>query len=271
VGFIAWELTCATPLLNLRVFGFGAFSACCVVSFMLGLGIFASTYIIPMFVQLVQGYTPTRSGLLLMPPGLVLGVMFPLAGMLSDRMSPMPPVIAGLALFGYSNWLCGDADTNTPFWVFAGWIMLGRVGSGLMSPALNAGALRALPAALLAQGSGAVNFVRMLGGALGVNLLSVFIDRRMVFHGDALATAQAQGNVAAGAAVQQLTIMLAHWGNPFGSRLAGGSHPAAAAFLEAMLVPKARLFAYKDGFLIVAVLFFFALVPALLIPRKKPA
>ena len=80
VAFIGWEFRCRAPLLDLRVFASGGFSASCFVAFTFGVGIFGSTYIVPMFVQLVQGYTATRAGLLLMPAGLVLGVMFPLAG-----------------------------------------------------------------------------------------------------------------------------------------------------------------------------------------------
>ena len=268
-AFMAWELTHPTPLLNLRVFANAGFAASCVVSFALGVGIFGSTYIVPMFVQIVQGYTPTRCGLLLMPAGLMLAVVFPIAGQISDRMPPWIPVVLGLALFGWSNWLCGDANVNTPFWTFAAWIAFGRIGSGLMMPALNAGALRALPVALLAQGSGAVNFVRQLGGALGVNLISVFIERRTAFHGEALAQAMTPATQAAATTVQNLGFMLAHWGNPFGTRLPGGTPPAAVAYMETMLVPQARLFAYQDGFMIVAVMFVFVLVPALMMPRRR--
>ena len=78
----------------------------------------------------MQGYTPTRSGLLLMPAGFVLAMVFPLAGHFGDRLPPWLPVMAGLALFGLSNWLCGGADVDTPFWSLAMWIVMGRVGLG---------------------------------------------------------------------------------------------------------------------------------------------
>ncbi len=130
VAFVAWELTYRSPLLNLRVFANGGFTASCLVAFALGVGIYGSTYIVPLFVQLVQGYTPTRSGLLLMPAGFVLGMVFPLAGHLGDRLPPWAPIMAGLALFGLSNWLCGGADVDTPFWSLAGWIVVGRIGLG---------------------------------------------------------------------------------------------------------------------------------------------
>jgi EmrB/QacA subfamily drug resistance transporter len=269
VAFVAWELTDRMPLLNLRVFANGGFSASCLVAFALGVGIFGSTYIVPMFVQLVQGYTPTRTGLLLMPAGIALAFASPLGGQLADRLPPWVPIMTGLALFGVSNWLCGAVDVDTPFWLLAGWIALGRIGSGLITPALNAGALRALPAELLAQGSGAVNFVRQLGAALGVNLLSVLVDRRTIFHGDALAQAMTPATSAASAAVQQLSLIEAHWGNPFGTRLPTGVPPAIMSYLEAMLVPKAQLLAYQDGFIVVAVMFFIALLPAWLMRRKK--
>ncbi|WP_083764818.1 hypothetical protein [Sodalis glossinidius] len=57
------------PLLSLRVFANSVFSAGCVVAFAIGAGIYGSTYIITLFVQTVQGFTATRSGLLLMPAG----------------------------------------------------------------------------------------------------------------------------------------------------------------------------------------------------------
>ncbi|TKI06527.1 DHA2 family efflux MFS transporter permease subunit [Martelella alba] len=261
-GFILWELFAPQPLLSLRVFNNLRFSAACVVAFALGAGIYGSTYIVPLFVQTVQGFTPTRSGLLLMPSGLVLGLIFPIAGQLSDRMPPHLPVMAGLAIFALSSLLSGGVDVNTPFWTLAGWVVLGRIGLGVMLPALNAGGLRALPPDKLAQGSGSLNFIRQLGGAFGVNVLSVVIDRRTTFHGDALAQALTADNAAAAEAINRLSILFSHWGNPFGTRLPEGVPPGAMSYLESMLVPKAQMFAYQDGFYVVAIFFFLAIIPA---------
>jgi len=270
-GFIFWELIAAQPLLSLRVFKNARFSAACVVAFALGTGIYGSTYIVPLFVQTIQGFTPTRSGLLLMPSGLVLGLIFPLAGQLSDRVPPHLPVMVGLTIFGLSSWLSGGADVDTPFWTMASWVVLGRIGLGVMLPALNAGGLRALPADKLAQGSGSLNFVRQLGGAFGVNLLSVIIDRRTSFHGDALAQALTADNAAAAESINRLLVLFTHWGNPFGTRLPEGVHPGSMYYLESMLVPKAQLLAYQDGFYVVAVFFFLALIPAWFMRGKNRA
>ena len=84
-AFLAWELHTPSPMLELHLFAKRSFAGAAIVSFIFGAGIFGSTYLIPLFVQTVQGYTPTRAGLLLMPSGLVMGVMFPIAGRLIDR------------------------------------------------------------------------------------------------------------------------------------------------------------------------------------------
>lgn len=262
-AFIAYELYTPHPLLNLRVFAFRRFSASCAVAFALGAGIYGTTYIVPLFVQSVQGYTPTRSGLLLMPSGFILALIFPIAGHLSDRVPPHIQITAGLLLFGLGCWLSGGVDVDTPFWTLALWVVLGRIGLGLMVPALNAGALRAVPPDRLAQASGSLNFVRQLGGAFGVNLLSVLIDRRTTFHGDMLAQALTPANSAGIESFTRLGIIFAHWGNPFGSRLPTGVHPGSMAFLETELIPKAQLFAFQDGFYACAIVFFLAIIPAL--------
>ncbi|MEC5319376.1 DHA2 family efflux MFS transporter permease subunit [Brenneria populi subsp. brevivirga] len=264
-AFIVYELRAPHPLLSLRVFSNPAFSAGCIVAFALGAGIYASTYIIPLFVQGIQGYTPTRSGLLLMPAGLALGCVFPIAGSISDRMAPHIPVVVGLALFGLSCWLSSWADTDTPFWTLAWWIVIGRIGLGLMLPAMNAGSLRALPPETLAQGAGSLNFIRQLGGALGVNLLSVFIERRSAFHGEILAQSLTRGNAVGDDAMRQLSVLYAHWGNPFGEPLSAGVNPGVMEFIERMLAPQAQMFAYQDGFYMVAMCFFAAIIPALFI------
>lgn len=62
--------------MNLRVFSHGGFAAAAVVAFIYGGAIFGSTYLLPLLVQIVQGYTPTRSGLIMMPGGLAVAFVF---------------------------------------------------------------------------------------------------------------------------------------------------------------------------------------------------
>ncbi|MBC5763016.1 DHA2 family efflux MFS transporter permease subunit [Ramlibacter sp. GTP1] len=263
MAFFWWELRTASPMLNLKLFSIPAFSAASVVAFIFGAGIYGSTYLVPLFVQTVQGYTATRSGLLLMPAGLVLGVIFPLAGRLTDRTSPHMPIVLGLIVFATSSALMAQADTNTSFLAFAWWLVLGRIGLAFIMTSLNAGALGTVPHAMLGQGSGAINFVRQLGGALGVNLLSVALERRSQLYTQTFAATQDAANTASAEALRQLSALYAHAGLTEGVALAASSQ-----FLGSVVAAQGSMMAFRDSFRMVSVIFMIGVIPAVFIHRQ---
>ncbi|MGM0633076.1 MAG: MDR family MFS transporter [Pseudomonadota bacterium] len=229
LGFIRREWLVESPLLDLRLFRHRGYVASLVVAFIFGAGIYGSTYLIPLLVQNIRGYSPIESGLLLMPAGFVLAAVFPLSGHLADRYPEYRVLIVGLLLFALSSWLLVHIDLQTSFITLVWWIIVGRIGLGLMLPGLNAGALRALPDLLVSQGTGALNFVRQLGGAIGVNLLALFLHYRSLRHVPELA------REGAGVSEEQLRAAATIQGNIPG---------------------------YQDSFLLVAVICLLAVLPA---------
>jgi len=264
VGFVLWELRTDAPMLNPRLFAVRGFACSAAVGLVYGAALFGSTYLVPLFVQTIQGYTATRAGLLLMPAGLAMVVVFPIAGRIADRMPPWAPIGAGLVLFGVSALLMVGIGTDTPFWTFAMWILVGRIGFGLAMPSMNAGALRALPAHWVGQGSGAVNFARQFGGALGVNLLSIQLERQTAQHAQALNATQ-EGGGAMREALAEIERILAQDGIADGVRQA-----MAQDYLAQMLLSQASMLAFRDTFLTVAVACLLALVPVAIM-RRRPA
>jgi MFS transporter, DHA2 family, multidrug resistance protein len=263
-AFVWWERLTTRPMLDLRLFARLPFASAAIVSFIMGAGLFGSTYLLPVFVQTIQGMTPTEAGLLLMPAGFVLVLVFPLAGRLTDRLRPGVLVGTGMIIFAWSSWLMAQVDANTAFWLLAWWTVLSRIGLGLVFPALSAASLRVLPAALVAQGSGAVNFTRQLGGAFGVNLLAVALERRTMFHADVLTATQTADDSTTAAALEQVAA-LAH-----AAPLPDGQQVAAALwFLGQTIYAQANILAYRDGFLITAVVFAAALLPTWLLDRAR--
>lgn len=262
VAFVLWERRTARPMLDLQLFASGPYAAACLVSFVLGAGLFGSTYLLPIFVQTIQGMTPTEAGLLLMPAGFMLVLVFPLAGRLSDRLPPGILIGGGLIVFALSAYLMSFADVHTGFWLLAGWTVLSRIGLGLIFPALSVSALRVLPAQLVAQGSGSINFTRQLGGAFGVNLLAVMLERRTVFHADMLAATQTPDNATTTAFLTQVAHLMNGAGLPDFQQL-----PAAAWFLGRAIYLQASTLAYHDGFLLTAAVFMAALLPTWLLDR----
>jgi EmrB/QacA subfamily drug resistance transporter len=182
-AFIAWEFRAAAPLLALRLFSGGGFRATALVALAYGLGLFGTTYLIPVFVQDVAGYSPSRAGALLILPGLALAVTIALAGRWTDRVEPRRIVIAGLVLFGLSSLLLAFAGRGTGFALLGLWLTIGRVGLGMIIPALSVAAVQALDEHYIAYAASSVNFVRQLGGTIGVNLLAMLLEWRLGVHG----------------------------------------------------------------------------------------
>jgi DHA2 family multidrug resistance protein len=179
IGFVAWELRAREPMLSLRLFRHGVFRSASLVALAYGAGLFGTTYLIPVFVQDVAHYSAAGAGSLMFLPGLALAVSIAIGGRLTDRHEPRFIMIAGLALFAAGSALFAWTGSQTWYWTFVAWLVVGRVGLGMLIPALNVGAVQSLTGNELAQASSAINFLRQLGGAAGVNLLAVFLEHRL--------------------------------------------------------------------------------------------
>jgi len=263
--FLWWELRTDHPLVNLKVFSNVAFSAAAAVACIFGVGLFGSTYLVPLYVQTVQHFTPLSAGLLLMPAGIVMGIAMPIAGYLSDRIAARNMIFAGLLCFGISSFWLARVDANMPFWSIAWAVIFSRIGLAIIKPSLNVAALRALQPELLSQGAGMINFARQLGGAFGVNLLSVTLDRRTFFHSDTLTATQTPGNSATAELLRSIQALLARSGVPEDLQAAG-----ALNYLGKVIYAQAYTLGFRDSFLVVGVVFTIALIPAWIMGRTNP-
>lgn len=174
VLFVRRERRTDHPLMHIRLMANPAFRAASLGALALGLALFGSTYLIPLFVQSPPlSYSATEAGLLMLPAGVVLGIVFPYAGRLADRRPARGLIIAGILVFAASTSLFALSDVAVGFGWLALWAIIGRIGLGFMLPALSTGALNPLATHELGHGSGIINFMRMLGGAYGVNAVAL--------------------------------------------------------------------------------------------------
>jgi EmrB/QacA subfamily drug resistance transporter len=176
VLFVRRERATSHPLLNVRLFRRRSFLFATLGAAALGLALFGSTYLVPLFVQSALEFSATEAGLLMLPAGLVLGLTFPLAGRLADQRSARSLVLFGISMFALSAVLFAISDISLGFGWLALWTVFGRIGLGFMLPALSTGALNPLEAHELGAGSSTINFTRQLGGAFGVNMVALTIE-----------------------------------------------------------------------------------------------
>ena len=266
IVFVVWENHTVEPMLNLQVFLNKRFVAAAVVSTIMGAGLYGSTYLVPLFLQTIQELTPTASGLLMMPAGLFMAFVFLIGGELSDRFPSRVLIISGLALFALSSVLLSTVDLNTPYWSLVWWAIVGRVGLGLIFPSLNRTALSVLSFDLLAQGAGALNFLRQLGSAFGVNLIAIELERRTSFFRDVFFTTQGEVNsLAMEETIRQVQLLLTPAGLSYVEQIG-----VSMGYLSQAIATQAGIMGFRDSFLIVGVLFLACLIPAWFMPGDVP-
>jgi len=189
--FVWWQGRLARaggePLMNLALFDYRQFAMGSVVAFIYGTALFGSTYLLPVYLQLALSLSPSYVGTILLPAGVVLAATIAFVGRLADRQPTYLLVSTGLALLAASFALMLTVGLGSSVWLLVAWATLGRIGLGFILPSLNLGAMRGLARELIAQGSSAISFLRMLGGAAGVSLCGIVLEWRLAAHGDSLA------------------------------------------------------------------------------------
>lgn len=183
VVFVMWQLRASDPLMDMRLYSYRQFSAGAVVALIYGAGLFGSTYLLPVYMQMALNYTPSRAGLVLLPAGVALALTIVVAGRMTQRVSPHYQVSLGLALLSLSFLLMATGTPSTPYLLLVALAVLGRIGLGCILPSLTLGSMRGVDFSLIAQGSSCINFVRQLGGAIGVSLAGVGLQWRLNQHG----------------------------------------------------------------------------------------
>lgn len=181
-AFVVHEWRSAAPLLDLRLVRYRTFRMGAVVAFVYGMGLFGSTYLIPVFMQTALHFSPSEAGVALLPAGLVLAGTIPLAGRLADRVAAFKLVAGGLALLGASFVLLGAVGVGTALWVLMTWAAIGRVGLGFVLPSLTLGAMGGLTKEEISQGSSGISLTRQLGGAVGISVVGIVLEWRLKVH-----------------------------------------------------------------------------------------
>jgi MFS transporter, DHA2 family, multidrug resistance protein len=265
VAFVWWEGKAKRPLLDFSLFRNPRFACAMAVSFIFGICLFGSAYVVPVFAQIVQGYSAMRAGWLLAAAGGIMILMFPLSGRMADTVPPNLLISSGLFIFGTGFIFIHTVDVNTSFLVMAGLSAFTRIGLSCVITPLNATSLRYVPPEKLANASSNANFFRQLGGGMGIAILVAVLDTRITFHASNLSATQTPANLVSTDAVNTISDMLLTTGIPESVRQA-----VATDYLGRIVYANASMFGFQDVFLTLALITLSALVPAWFLRKPKP-
>ncbi|MCE9679912.1 DHA2 family efflux MFS transporter permease subunit [Shewanella sp. AS1] len=264
--FVYIQLKKSAPLVNLRLLGQRDFALSTIAYFLLGLALFASIYMIPLYLSQIHNYTPLEIGEVIMWMGFPQLLVLPLVPRLVERFDARYLAAFGFALFGLSNYLNSQMTLD-----FAGdQMVLAQIVRALGQPfvivPIGIVATMHLHKSENASASTVLNVIRNLGGACGIALVSTLIDVQYRTHfADMKQTVSAVSSQAY-EYLNQTTQML----------IQGGSDPITAkaqanALLAKTMMQQAYIQAYNDVFLIISGLLLIAVLSVVLIRKPTQA
>jgi len=262
VGFLLSQRRRGASLLDLSLFKNKLYLTSVIITALSAVGNFATVYAIPVAAQLVQNMTPLDAGLTLMPAMLLAMIIMPISGRLADRVPPHLALIFGLSFLALGALPFAFADANTSFIKIVLFGLLGRWATAFVQPFIMNTALRTLPPEKLNSGGGTVNFCRHLGGSLGTNIWGVFVDWRIHFHSDNLASTQSGDNATSAELMRGVETIFREAGVPESLHQAGGLD-----YLGQMIQAQANALGFQDGFWILFGSYLLGIIPSIILGR----
>ena len=176
------ELTHEDPIMDLRMLGIRNFAIAVTFSFILGVVLNGSTILLPQFLQNDLGYTAQQAGMALSPGGIALAFMMPLAGLLATRFDPRVIISIGFALTSFGLFHVTNIYLGVSFHTMVTYRVMQVIGIPLIFIPISTLNYVGVPQKKFNQVSGISNFMRNIGGAIGVSLLNNFITRQGQVH-----------------------------------------------------------------------------------------
>ena len=175
LAFVWWELRVRTPLVDLRLFGNGQFSwamSARTLGFLAGS---AWAFLMPFYLQSVQGYAPSRVGFIIFPSALGMAATAALAGRLSDRFGVRRFVVVGLALTAAGGVALSTFDEGTSIFLIMPVLLLQGIGAGLWGSPNASAAMSSVPPTSFGAVSALLNLARTVAQVTGVALASAIV------------------------------------------------------------------------------------------------
>jgi MFS transporter, DHA2 family, multidrug resistance protein len=255
-GMVAWELSPRNPapVVDLRVLKNRDLSSGLFLFVSLGFGLYGGVYLFPLFAQTLLGFTPTATGLALLPGGIATAVSALICGRILNGPRPLldPRLLIGIGviIFVASMWKMGHLTTAAGEEDVRWALTLRGLGLGFLFTPINNAVYGNVDPGIAQQAAGLINLARQLGGSFGIAVLGTYLNNHIQYHRMQLIAHVSLGNPVAVERLQQLTAAFVARG-----MAAATAQQAALAQLDHLLMRQAAVLAYNDSWLLILTAF----------------
>ncbi|HEX9233713.1 MAG TPA: DHA2 family efflux MFS transporter permease subunit, partial [Candidatus Acidoferrum sp.] len=267
IGIIAgiiWELREEHPVVDLRMLKDRNFAVATLAMFFLGFVLYASTVLIPQFLQQMMGYTAELAGLALSPGGAVIMFMMPVVGILISRVNTKYLIafgctISALSLFVMAGW---NLQIDYKHAVLAR--MMQSFGLAFLFIPINVSAFSFVPKEKTNMGTGIINLARNIGASVGIATVTTLLQRRTQFHQSQLMERVNSLSLAFQSKLHAITAAFTSGGS-------SGPGAASQAYgqVYGTVQRQAAMMAFVDNFHMLGIVFF-VVIPVLMLLKRPP-
>jgi MFS transporter, DHA2 family, multidrug resistance protein len=265
--FFIWrELANKNPIVELRVLKNGNLRIGTILSFIMGFGLYGSTFIIPLYTQSTLGWTAQQAGALMIPAALTTAVMMPMIGQLLQKGVPQQYLVAAgmFAFFGFTYWgfkiLTPDTGADNFFWM----LIVRGIGMGMLFIPITMLSLSTLKGQQIGQGAAFTGMMRQLGGSFGIAAITTFMAQQNMVHRNDLVSKLDVNSLS----VQQRLQALQH-GFMAKGQASDVALKSSYKLLDFGIMRQAAVLSYMDVFLYLGVLFLICVPFVLMVKGNK--
>ena len=265
--FFIWrELTYKYPIVNLRVLKDSNLRVGTIMCFILGFGLYGSTFLIPIYTQSILGWSALDAGLLLIPSSITTGLMMPFIGKAIQKGIPQAYMVATgfLVFFIFTFWMRNiitpDTGTEHMFWP----LIWRGIGLGLLFVPITTLSLSTLKGKSIGEGAAFTGMMRQLGGSFGIAIITTFIARFNQEHRVNLISHLDKTSFELQQTVKQLQMGFMSKGFSANESL-DKAHKA----IEYKVIVQGNVLSYMDIFMYLGILFLWCIPFILLIKKGK--
>ncbi|QHI72513.1 DHA2 family efflux MFS transporter permease subunit [Aminipila terrae] len=211
-AFVTWESSISNPLIDLRVFKNKVVISSMSAMSLLTIGMMGAIFIVPIYAENLLGYSPLKTGIIMMPMALVSAVLMPVSGKIYDKYGAFYAGMIGTVIAAVTTYNLKALSLDTSYTSLQFMLAVRSLGFGLALMPITNAAMGAVPESLAATASAVLNTIRQVASSLGIAIINYVIVVKQAYHQDILHDLINYGSFPANQAISRIQALMVSMG-----------------------------------------------------------